>query len=93
LVKHFNYYLRYGSEFDQHAAARLVGDQSKTIWTSYGKATLIILEVPGPEAFKAANLYGAPYNDEFPSPLTDIANVWTNWLIDPTFSPTHNHIP
>jgi hypothetical protein len=43
----FNHYLTHGSEFDQHAAHALLGDEGKELLRRYGRPILIKVKVPG----------------------------------------------
>ena len=57
LLHGFNHYLTHGSEFDQHVAYALLGNEGKELLREYGKARIIQVAVPGPDALKRANRY------------------------------------
>jgi hypothetical protein len=86
LVDSFNYYLRWGSEFDMHAAQKLIGDDYKKVLSEYGEATLVTLSVPGEKVFAAAHPFGFP-NGELPNLIRETAQAWSYWLANPKFSP------
>jgi hypothetical protein len=85
LVNGFNHYLTHGSEFDQHAAHYLLGDEGKKLLGTYGKPTLITLAVPGDRAFDAANPFLALVS-EMPNFVREVIQVWAYWLAYPDFS-------
>ena len=85
LVNGFNHYLRLGSEFDQHAAYLLVGEDYKELLRSYGQATLVTLTIPGRIALEAANPY-PELTPGMPNLVSEIATSWSYWLANPDFS-------
>ncbi|MFN0101424.1 MAG: hypothetical protein ACKV2U_04955 [Bryobacteraceae bacterium] len=85
LVRGFNHYLTHGSEFDQRAASRLLGDEGKELLASYGKPTLLTLAVPGDRAFEAANPWLSLVRD-MPNFVREVIDVWSYWLAYPDFS-------
>ena len=83
LVKGFNHYLTYGSEFDQCVVTLLFGSAGKELLTQWGGPTLVQLAIPGTKALAAANPYALNAN-ESPNLARQIVEVWTYWLADPT---------
>lgn len=57
LVHGFNHYLTHGSEFDQHAARALLGDEGVASLAHDGKGRLIQFAVPGQQALSASHPY------------------------------------
>ena len=57
LLHGFNHYLAHGSEFDQHVAYALLGDERKELLRQDGKARIIQVAVPGDIALNRANRY------------------------------------
>jgi hypothetical protein len=57
LVNGFNHYLTHGSEFDQHAAQALLGDEGSKLLARDGKRRVIQFAVPGQAALNAAHPY------------------------------------
>ena len=88
LVNGFNHYLTHGSEFDQHVAYALLGDEGKRLLAKYGKPTLITLAVPGDRAFEAANPFLLLVKD-MPNFVREVIKVWSYWLAYPDFSVAH----
>jgi hypothetical protein len=85
LVRGFNHYLTHGSEFDQHAAQSLLGEEGKNLLSQYGEPTLITLAVPGNRAFEAANPFLILVR-EMPNFVREVIRVWAYWLAYPDFS-------
>ena len=54
LLHGFNHYLAHGSEFDQHVAYALLGDERKELLRRDGKARIIQVAVPGDIALNRA---------------------------------------
>ena len=52
LVNSFNHYLSHGSEFDQHVAYYLLGDEGKELLREDGAPTLLKFAVPGDVALE-----------------------------------------
>lgn len=85
LVHGFNHYLTHGSEFDQHAAHFLLGEEGKELLAKYGRPTLITLAVPGDRAFEAANPFLLLVKD-MPNFVREVIRIWAYWLAYPDFS-------
>lgn len=84
LLYGFNHYLTYGSEFDQHVAFRLLGDDGKELLRKDGKARIIQVAVPGSVALKRANRY-TPIDErlergQLPNLVEDFLKVWSYTL-------------
>jgi hypothetical protein len=84
-MKGFNHYLTHGSEFDQHAARELLGDDGTELLAKYGRPALITLAVPGTRAFEAANRCLVLVRD-MPNVIREVIKVWAYWLAYPEFS-------
>jgi len=85
LLNCFNHYLTHGSEFDQHAANMLLGNDCKASLAAYGKPVLVVLKVPGQVALEATNPYGFG-TEELPNLVAELAKPWSWWLANPEFS-------
>jgi hypothetical protein len=83
----FPHYLTHGSEFDQHAANKLLGDECMKLLANYGNASLVTLAVPGEKALQAAHPFGPVGRGEIPNIIRDAIQAWSYWLADPSFSP------
>jgi hypothetical protein len=89
LAEGFNHYLTHGSEFDQHAAHFLLGDEGKALLAAHGQPTLFTLAVPGSKAFEAANPFLILVQD-MPNLVRETIRVWAHWLANPDFSVTES---
>lgn len=89
LTNHFNHYLLYGSEFDQHAAHKLLGQAGITLLAQDGEARVIEIAVPGAYALDAAH----PFFDvdmmrargEIPNIVKEFLEAWSFRLAHPGF--------
>ena len=90
LLHGFNHYLTHGSEFDQHVAYALLGNEGKELLRKDGKARVIKVSVPGDIALNAANRY-FPIDDQplekgqLPILVEDVLKVWSYTLAHPDF--------
>jgi hypothetical protein len=85
LLRRFDRYLVYGSEFDQMVAQTLIGEGGLRCLANYGAAVVMKLCIPGPLAIEAANAY--PWaNEKMPRPIDDILYSWARWSVDRAFS-------
>ncbi len=97
LLHDFNHYLNYGSEFDQHVAYFLFGNEGKELLRLDGKARVIKLSVPGNIALNAANRY-SPIDDrhldkgQLPNLVADILKVWSYTVAYPDFDCGSLHV-
>ncbi len=82
LINEFSHYLTHGSEFDQHVARHLLGDEAEPLLAAYGEPTLVHLAVPGQAALAACNHFGVP---DIPNMVSHVLSAWCFWLADPTF--------
>jgi hypothetical protein len=86
LIKSFDRYLKYGSEFDQMVSQRLLEDEGMELLGGYGSPVIFKIAVPGVVAFHAAN----PCLPELPIGLPNLVreslDAWAFWLANPTFS-------
>lgn len=80
LTKSFNYYLRYGSEFDQHVAWRLFGKDGYGLLERDGSAVLVKVGVPGAAALGAAHpifsIEDVRRAGDTPNIVSDILCAW-----------------
>jgi hypothetical protein len=86
LLHGFNHYLTHGSEFDQHAAQYLLGDEGKALLAKAGDPILVRLAIPGAKAFDAANPFLILVR-HMPNFVREILTVWAYWLAHPEYSP------
>ena len=90
LLHDFNHYLTDGSEFDQHVAYALLGNEGKELPRKDGKARVIKVSVPGDIALNAANRYfridDQPLEKgQLPNLVEDVLKVWSYTLAHPDF--------
>jgi hypothetical protein len=85
LLRRFDRYLVYGSEFDQMIAQTLIGEAGLRCLAKYGQAVVIKLRIPGLTALQAANKH--PWaSEKMPRPIGDILYSWARWSVDREFS-------
>ena len=89
LIKGFNHYLTYGSEFDQWVAYELLGDDGKELLRDYGEPRLVKVAVPGTEALDAAHSIFS-VNDvlesgDVPNLIKELLGSWTLKVGHPEF--------
>ena len=91
LMDGFNHYLKYGSEFDQHVAWHLLGEDAYALLARDGAPYLIEAMVPGDRALEAAHRHFQISDHllagELPNIVREILLVWAYRLHDPRFSP------
>jgi hypothetical protein len=89
LVKGFNRYLRYGSEFDLRVADELVGVDARDLLARDGTATIFRIEVPGAAALTASHRYfgieALRERGEVPNVAADFLRAWSCRLVDSKF--------
>jgi len=89
LVDGFNHYLTYGSEFDQHVAQELLGEDGKELLAKYGSPTVLRVAVPGPEALSASHPHfgvdDMQTRGEVPNMVREFLEVWSYRLAHPAF--------
>ena len=86
LIKSFNHYLKYGSEFDQVVTQRLLGDEGMELLGGYGLPVIFKIAVPGAVAFHAANSYLRELPLGLPNLVRELLDAWAYWFANPTFS-------
>lgn len=86
LTRGFNHYLKYGSEFDQHAMYDLLKDEGTELLRLYGKPQLIQLAIPGNIAFDACHRFQILENN-IPNLVRIVLNSWAYWLVNPSYTP------
>jgi hypothetical protein len=91
LVNSFNHYLTHGSEFDQHAAYALLGDDGAALLARNGKRRVIQFEVPGQEALNASHPHFSIEDLRARGNVPNIANefltAWSYQVAYPDFDP------
>ena len=89
LLHGFNHYLAHGSEFDQHVAYALLGDERKELLRQDGKARIIQVAVPGDIALNRANRYFTVdervARGEVPHLVDEFLKAWSYTLTHPDF--------
>jgi hypothetical protein len=92
LVNGFNHYLSHGSEFDQHVAHFLLGDEGKELLREDGTPTVLKFSVPGPVALDAAHpFFGIDdkrRQGEVPNIVNEFLEAWGYALAHPGFQPS-----
>jgi hypothetical protein len=86
LIKSFNHYLKYGSEFDQVVSQRLLQDEGVELLGGYGSPVIFKIAVPGAVAFHAANPYLPDVPIGLPNLVREVLDAWAFWLANPIFS-------
>jgi hypothetical protein len=86
LIKLFNHYLKYGSEFDQVVSQRLLENEGVELLGGYGSPVIFKIAVPGAVAFHAANPCLAELPIGLPNLVRELLDAWAFWLANPTFS-------
>jgi hypothetical protein len=86
LIRLFNHYLKYGSEFDQVVSARLLQDEGVELLGGYGSPIIFKIAVPGAVAFNAANPYLPELPIRLPHLVRELLDAWAFWLANPTLS-------
>jgi hypothetical protein len=91
LTNGFNHYLTHGSEFDQHAAFELLGDEGVALLAQDGTRTLIRAVIEGDIALSACHPYltieDMRARGNVPNLVSEILKVWTYRLVHPDFDP------
>ena len=92
IVTKFNHYLTHGSEFDQHVASALLGQDGKDYLTRDGDPILFRMAVPGRCALKAAHPFFAIEDTRksggLPNIVKEFLRSWAFYLTDRNFSPS-----
>ena len=86
LIKSFNHYLKFGSEFDQVVSQRLLENEGVELLGSYGSPVIFKIAVPGAVAFHAANPCLPELPIGLPSLVRELLDAWAFWLANPSFS-------
>ena len=92
LTDGFNHYLTHGSEFDQHVAHNLLGDDGVSLLRQDGVGYVLEFSVPGPAAITAAHRY-FPAEEmigrgEVPNIVREFLKSLSYRVYDPNFGPT-----
>jgi hypothetical protein len=89
LVNGFNHYLSHGSEFDQHVAHYLLGDEGKELLREDGAPTLLNFAVPGDVALEVAHpFFGIDdvlRQGDVPNIVSEFLKSWSYALAHPGF--------
>jgi len=83
-----NNYLRHGSEFDQHVASKLLGEEGKELLTKDGEPYVIHVEVPGEAALARANAFSIEdmrAERELPHIIREFLGAWCFRLSRPGY--------
>ncbi len=89
LVNSFNHYLSHGSEFDQHVAYYLLGDEGKELLREDGAPTLLKFAVPGDVALEVAHPFfgidDVRRQGDVPNIVSEFLKAWSYALAHPGF--------
>lgn len=89
LVSGFSHYLTHGSEFDQHVAHALLGQQGVDLLGQEGSATIVRLLVPGPRVLEGAHPHlgvdDLRRRGDVPNVVREFLQVWAYRLSHPAF--------
>jgi hypothetical protein len=89
LTQGFNHYLKYGAEFDQQVAYRLLGADAEALLATDGEPTVIKVAVPGQLALDAAHRYfdinAMRAKGEVPNIVGDFLTAWSYRQARPGF--------
>jgi hypothetical protein len=89
LTHRFNHYLIYGSEFDQHVAHTLLGDEGKDLLARDGKPYVITVAVPGSSALDAAHPFISideiRRRGDIPKLVDEFLKSWSYHVAYPSF--------
>lgn len=89
LVGGFAHYLTHGSEFDQHAAHELLGDDGVALLAHDGDSLVVKAALAGADALAAANPYFGPEDmiarGEIPNLVRQLLEAWSYRLAMPTY--------
>ena len=91
LASGFNHYLSHGSEFDQHIAHQLLGEEGVELLAQDGSAYILEFAVPGPAALAAAHRF-FPVKEiidrgEVPNLVNEFLKVLSYRIGNPVFDP------
>ncbi len=91
LTNGFNHYLTHGSEFDQHIAYQLLGDDGMNLLAADGDAYVLHVKVPGDIAVQAAHRFFTPDDivnqGDTPNLVSEFLEVLSYRVANPTFNP------
>lgn len=89
LSEGFNHYLTHGSEFDQHVAYALLGDEGVEALANDGAPTLVMVAVPGEDALAGAHPNWSVDDvlrmGELPNLVREFLGGWAFRLANPSF--------
>jgi hypothetical protein len=89
LAEGFNHYLKYGAEFDYHAAYRLLGQEGCDLLATDGAAILVTAAVPGAEALGGSNFHWSVEEmlrrGETPNMVKEFLAGWAFRLAHPSY--------
>lgn len=89
LVNGFNHYLSHGSEFDQHVAHFLLGDEGKDLLRKDGAPTVLKFAVPGAVALEVAHPFfgidDVRRRGDVPNIINEFLKAWSYALAHPGF--------
>lgn len=89
LLNSFNHYLTHGSEFDQHVAENLLGQEGLDLLRHDGKPRVIKVAVPGAEALASAHPFFSiddlRKRGDLPNLVSNFLDAWSYRLSHPDF--------
>jgi hypothetical protein len=89
LVYGFNHYLSYGSEFDQHVAQKLLGQDGMKLLSLDGEPKVVKVAVPGEAALRAAHPFismdDIRAKGDIPNIVKEFLEAWSFKLSHPKF--------
>lgn len=84
LTDDFNHYLTHGSEFDQHVAYAILGDEGVELLAKDGEPMVYRAAIPGAEALAAAHAYFSIADmrarGDVPNLVREFLSAWSFWL-------------
>lgn len=96
LTRSFNHYLLRGSEFDQHVAHALLGEEGEILLENDGIPVVIQANLPGSMAIDGAHPYFTVemmhQNGETPNLAREFLEAWSYWLSKPGYQTTSRRL-
>lgn len=89
LTRGFNHYLKYGAEFDQHVAHRLLGSDGAALLSEDGVPIIVTVAVPGDAALTAAHprfsIEDVRSQGSVPNLAREFLKTWSYRIANPGF--------
>jgi hypothetical protein len=96
LTSGFSHYLTHGSEFDQHVAHDLLGEEGQELLATDGTPQVVTVAVPGNQALEGAHPHLAVAETiargELPNLVSQFLEVWAFKLSDVTYQSTRRKL-